>query len=133
MLDEAGLEDEVKKLNTMPLHLGAFVSRNSKRIIINFIHAFDGFYTKYLYYKDSDSLYIGKRQWKKLDKAGLIGKNLLQSKNDYKDGGIFYGLFLAPKKKHCLTTNKYGGFDQHKTFEGFTNVSDNLNGNEYFK
>ena len=33
-----------------------------------------------------------------LDKSGLVGKNLLQGKNDYKDGGIFYGLFLAPKK-----------------------------------
>ena len=25
MIDDAGLEDEVKKLNTMPLHLGSFV------------------------------------------------------------------------------------------------------------
>ena len=30
MVDDAGLEDEVKKLNTMPLHLGAFVLSNSK-------------------------------------------------------------------------------------------------------
>ena len=30
MIDDAGLEDEVKKLNTMPLHLGAFVLSNSK-------------------------------------------------------------------------------------------------------
>ena len=34
-----------------------------------------------------------------IDKAGLVGKILLQGKNDYKDGGIFYGLFLAPKIK----------------------------------
>ena len=27
-----------------------------------------------------------------------MGKNLCQCKNDYKTGGIFYGLFLAPKK-----------------------------------
>ena len=40
---EAGLEDEVKKLNTMPLHLGAFVLSNSKRSMNNFIHAFNGF------------------------------------------------------------------------------------------
>ena len=33
MIDDAGLEDEVKKLNTMPLHLGAFVLSNSKRIM----------------------------------------------------------------------------------------------------
>ena len=27
--------------------------------------------------------------WEKLDKAGLVGKILLQSKTDYKEGGIF--------------------------------------------
>ena len=46
LIDDAGLEDEVKKLNTMPLHLGAFVLANSKRIVKNFIHAINGFYTK---------------------------------------------------------------------------------------
>ena len=30
MIDDKGLEDEVKKLNTMPLYLGAFVLSNSK-------------------------------------------------------------------------------------------------------
>ena len=43
--DGAGLEDEVKILNTMPLHLGAFVLSNSKWIMINFIHAKSGFFT----------------------------------------------------------------------------------------
>ena len=33
---------------------------------------------------------IENKHWDKLDKAGLVGKNLLQGKNDYKDGGIFY-------------------------------------------
>ena len=40
MTDDAGLEDEVKKLNAMPLHLGAFVLSNSKRILNNFIHKY---------------------------------------------------------------------------------------------
>ena len=31
MIDDAGLEDELKKLNTMPLHLGAFVLSISQR------------------------------------------------------------------------------------------------------
>ena len=35
MTDDAGLEDEVKKLITMPLQLGAFVLSNSKRIMNN--------------------------------------------------------------------------------------------------
>ena len=43
-IDDAGLEDEVKKLNTMPLNLGAFVLSNSKKITNNFIQAADGFY-----------------------------------------------------------------------------------------
>ena len=39
MKDDAGLEDEVKKVNTMPFHLGVFVLPKSKRIMIDFIHA----------------------------------------------------------------------------------------------
>ena len=31
MIDDKGLEDEIEKLNSMPLHLGAFVLSNSKR------------------------------------------------------------------------------------------------------
>ena len=61
----------------------------------------------------------------------MVGKNRLQGNNDYKDGGIWYALFLAPKK-YCLTLNKYGAIDEHKTFKGFTNVSDKLDGREYF-
>ena len=45
MFDDPGLEDGIKKINTMPLHLGAFVLSNSKRIMNNFIHAINGFYT----------------------------------------------------------------------------------------
>ena len=113
MIDDAGLEDEVKKLNTMPLHLGAFVLSSSKKIMNNFIHAMDGFYTNDVYYTDTDSSYIENKHWDKLEKGGLFGKNLLQGKNDYKDGGIFYGLFSAPKVKNCLTINRYGVIDEH--------------------
>ena len=133
MIDDMGLEDEIKKINTMPLHLGAFVLSNSKRIMNNFIHAINGFYSHSVYYTDCDSLYIENRHWNKLDHAGLVGKNLLQGKNDYKDGGIFYALFLAPKIKYCLIINKYGVISEKKTFEGFTNVSDRLDRKEYFK
>ena len=132
MIDDKGLEDEIKKLNTMSLHLGAFVLSNSKRIMNNFIHAINGFYTNYVYYTDCDSLYIENKHWDKLESVGLVGKNLLQRKNDYKDGGIFYGLFLAPKIKYCLIINKYGVISEKKTFKGFTNVSDKLDRKEYF-
>ena len=133
IFDDAGLEDEVKKLNTMPLHLGAFALSNGKRIMKNFIHAINAIYTNDVYYTDTDSLYIENKHWDNLEKAGLVDKALLQGKNDYKDGGTFYGLFLAPKIKYCLTINKYSVIDEHKTFEGFTNVSDNLDRIEYFK
>ena len=132
MIDDAGLEDEVKKLNTMPLHLGSFVLSNSKRIMNNFIHAIGGFYTNDVYYTDTDSLYIENKHWDKLRNDGLVGKNLLQGKNDYGDGGIFYALFLAPKIKYCLIINKYGVISEKKCFKGFTNVSENLDRKEYF-
>ena len=133
MKDDEGLEDEVKKANTLPLQLAVFIISNSKRIMNNFIHAIDGFYSNDVYYTDTDSLYIENKHWDKLNKAGLVGKKLLQGKYDYKDAGIFYGIFLAPKIKYCLTKNKYGVIDEHKTFKGFSNVSDNLDRKEYFK
>ena len=58
---------------------------------------------------------------------------MLQGKNDYKDGGIFYGLFLALKINFCLTINKFGVIDEHKTFKVFTNVSDSLDRKECFR
>ena len=105
MKDDEGLQDEVKKVNTMPLHLGAFVLSNKKRIMNSFIHAIDGFYTNDVYYTDTDALCIENKHWDRLNKAGLVGKNRLQGKNDYKDGGIWYGLLSAPKIKYCLTKN----------------------------
>ena len=76
MFDDAGLEDEVKKLNIMSLHLGSFVLSNSKRIMNNFIHAINGFYTNDVYYTDTDSLYIENKHWDKLEKPCLVGKAL---------------------------------------------------------
>ena len=63
----------------------------------------------------------------------MLGKNLLQGKNDYTDGGIFYGFFLAPNIKYCSTINRIGVIYEHKIFKRFTNVSDNLDRKEYFK
>ena len=99
----------------------------------NFIHAINGFYTNDIYYGDTDSIDLEKKHWEYLDKVGLVGEALLQGKNNYEDGGIFYGLFLAPKIKYCLTINELGVIEKHKTFKGFTNVSDNLDRKKYFK
>ena len=87
--NDEGLQDEVKKVNTIFLHSGAFVFSNSKRFMNTFIHAIGGFYSNDVYYTDTDSSYIENKQWNKLDKAGLVGKNRLQGKNGYKEGGIW--------------------------------------------
>ena len=131
--DDEGLQDEVKKVNTLSLQVAVFILSNSKRIMNNFIHAIDGFHSNDVYYTDTDSLYIENKHWNKLKEKNLIGKNLAQGKNDYGNGGIFYARFLAPKIKYCLTINEYGVINEHKCFKGFTNVSDNLNRKEYFK
>ena len=97
MKDDEGLLDEIKKVNTLPLQIAVFILSNSKRII------FGEFYTNDVYYTGTDSLYIENKHWENLNKAGLVGKNLLQGKSDYKDGGVFYALFLASKINFCLT------------------------------
>ena len=74
MKDDEGIEDEVKKVNTLPLQLAVFILSNSKRNMNNFVHAIDGFYTNDVFYTDTDSLYIGKKHWDKLNKTGLVGK-----------------------------------------------------------
>ena len=99
MKNDDGLNGDNNVKITLPSHLGAFILSNSKRIVNNFIREINGFFNISIYYGDTDSLYIEKKYWDVLDKANLAGKNLCQGKNDYKSGGIFYGLFLAPKIK----------------------------------
>ena len=70
--DDEGLEDEVKKVNTLPLQLAVVILSNSKRIMNNFIHAIGRFYTNDVYYTDTDSVYIESKHWERLDKAGLV-------------------------------------------------------------
>ena len=93
-----GLDDDCDIKNTLPAVLGAFILANSRRLMNKFIREINGFYENNIYYTDTDSLYIEK-YWDVLDKANLVGDRLCQSKNDYKTGGVFYGLFLAPKIK----------------------------------
>ena len=118
--------------NTLPSHLGAFLLSNSKRIMNNFIREINGFYNNSIYYGDTNSLYIEKKYWDVLDKANLVGKNLYQGKNDYKTGGIFYGLFLPPKIKYVLTIDDFGIIQQHMTFKGFNDSKRLLDRSQYF-
>ena len=42
-------------------------------------------------------------------------------------------MFLAPKTKYCLTINKHGIIQEHKTFSGFSNSKKLLHRSHYFK
>ena len=117
--NDDGSEGDNDVKNTLPSHLGAFIFSKSKRITNNFIREINGFYNNSIYYGDTDSLNTEKKYCDVLDKANLVGKNLCQGKNDYKTGGIFYGLFLAPEIKYVLTIDVYGIIQQHMTFKGF--------------
>ena len=44
--DDEGIDDEVKKINTLPLQKAVFILSNSKRIMNNFIHAINEFLYK---------------------------------------------------------------------------------------
>ena len=67
-----------------------------------------------------------------MDKAKLVGEEVCQSKNDYKKGGIFYGLFLAPKMKYCQTIDDYGVIQEGKMFNGFNDSKRLLDRSQYF-
>ena len=86
-----------------------------------------------LHYGETDSLYIEKKYWDVLDNANLVGEGLCQGKNDYKTGGFFYGVFLAPKIKYCLTVDSYGIIQEHKTFKGFNDSKRFLDRSQSFK
>ena len=94
-----GLDDDCDIKNTLPAQLGAFILGIRKRKTNNFIREINGFYNNNLYYGDTDSLYIEKNFWDVLNKSNLNGDNLCRGENDYKSGGIVYGLFLARKMK----------------------------------
>ncbi|ESP02035.1 hypothetical protein LOTGIDRAFT_157165 [Lottia gigantea] len=92
-----------------PTHLGAFILSHSKKIMNNFIHVIDGFYKPEIYYTDTDSLYISSSKWDKLNEAGLVSENeYSKGKNDYGDGGIIFGLYLAPKVKYNIILTSDG-------------------------
>ena len=71
-----GLDSDNDVKNTLPSQLGAFILRNSKRIMNKFFREINGFYNNSIYYGDTDSLYIEKKYWDVLDTAKLVGESL---------------------------------------------------------
>ena len=113
------LDDDCDIKNTLSAVLGALILSNSERFMNNFIREKNGFYYNSKYSGDTDSLYKEKKYSDLLDETNLVGEGLCQDKNDYKTGGIFYGLFLAPKLKYCSTLDNYGVIQEHKLFRRF--------------
>ncbi|ESO84615.1 hypothetical protein LOTGIDRAFT_176106 [Lottia gigantea] len=71
--------------------------------------------------KDTDSLYISSSNWNKLNEAGLVSENeYSKGKNDYGDGGIIFGLYLAPKLKYNIILTSEGVLKEIKTFKGYS-------------
>ena len=101
----------------MLLHLAAFVLSNSKQNMNNFIHGIGCFYANDVCYTDADSLYIENKHWDKLDKAGLVVKIRLNGKNEYKEGGIWFGLFLAPEIKKFFNTQRIWCYRRTQNFQ----------------
>ena len=56
MRKDDGLDDDCDIKKTLPAHLGALISSNSKRIMNNFITETNGFHNNNIYYGDTDSL-----------------------------------------------------------------------------
>ena len=88
------------------------------------IQAIDGFYTNAVYCSKTYSIYFEKKTWDNLDKAGLVGKNLLQGENNYTDRGMFCAFLLAPKLKYFSSIKNYGVDHEHKRYKHFNNVSE---------
>ena len=120
-----GLDGDNEVKNTLPRLLGASILNNTKRNMNKFIREINGFCKKKsIYYGDTDSLYIERTYWDVLDRAYLVGKNLCQGKTDYKTGGIFYGLFLAPKKNTLQLEMNAVSFINIRLLKALTIVND---------
>ena len=86
----------------------------------SFVECIDGFAKPKIYYGDTDSIYISKDNWEILNKNGFVGNNLGQGKNDYGDGGIVFGLYLAPKVKYNIVLKEDLSLEEKITFKGYT-------------
>ena len=121
---------EKEYTNLMPSHLGSFILSHSRRIMNNFILAINGFKEPKIYYTDTDSIYIHKSNWDLLDNAGYVGDTLMKGKNDYGNGGIIYGLYIAPKIKYNIIIIN-GILLEKTTFKGYN--SDTLKVKDFLK
>ena len=67
------------------------------------IRQIDGFYINSIYYTDTDSLYVHKKQWSTLVDKGFVGKSLEQDKNDYGNSRKFLCLVFGTRDQVLLS------------------------------
>ncbi len=118
--EENNSDKHLKK--NMPSHIGVFILAHSRRIMNKFIECIDGFKNPYVYYGDTDSLYISGDNFELLKQHDYVGNDLGKGKNDYENGGIIWGLFLSPKVKYCLVLKDDFTLKEIKTFKGYQNT-----------
>ena len=120
--DDEGVDDfdQAKSVNTMPSLFGSFILSHSKRLMNDVIRQIDGFYNNSIYYGDTDSVYIHKKDWDDLVDKGFVGKSLGLGKNDNGNSGIFHAWFLGPKIKYCLEIDVYCVVSAKRTFKGYS-------------
>ena len=123
--------DKAKSINTMPSHFGSSILSHSKRLMNYVIEEIGGFYKNNIYYTDTDSLYIHKKNWSNLVEKGFVGKPLGLGKNGYGNSGIFYAWFLAPKIKYCLVIDDFGIILAKRTFKGYSEEHRSIKLDEY--
>ena len=129
-----GLDGDNDVKNTLPSHLRAFILSKNKRNKNNIIREITGFYNNISsYYGDTDSLYMETKFCVVINKAILVDKIFCRSTNDYESGGIFHGLFLAPKINYCLTFIEFSILEEHKTFKSFRDSKRLLDRAQCFK
>ena len=58
MKKDDGLDGDNDKKYTLPFHMGAFILRNSKRIMNNFVREVNGFYNNSIFYGETHSRYF---------------------------------------------------------------------------
>ena len=61
MKKDDGSDDDCDNKNLPPAHRVGFILSNSKRIVNNFIREINGLYNYSIYYGDTDSLYVEKK------------------------------------------------------------------------
>ena len=81
--DDEGVDvyDKAKSKNTISSHFGSYILSHSESLISEVIKQKYDLNSKSIYYTDTDSLYIHKKNWSSLVDIGFAGKSLGLGKN----------------------------------------------------